>query len=131
MDGTFDRTREILEPIISKPKLLDKHLSKPPFRFLHDAISAVQEATGFPSGLFTDEEMDSNNLKEKQPKITYLDKIINVVGIVLGVYCPAKSGKIVAGLEPEDTNRFLQMLGLACQRYAELWLVGRVLGLLW
>lgn len=42
MDGTYDRTRALLELIISKPKLLDKHLSKPPMRFLHDIISAVR-----------------------------------------------------------------------------------------
>ncbi len=41
MDGTFDRTRALLEPIISKPKLADKLLSKPPMRFIHDVVSAV------------------------------------------------------------------------------------------
>lgn len=38
-------------------------------------------------------------------KIDYLEKIIKLVGIHLNTVVEAKSSKIVAGLEPEKTNR--------------------------
>lgn len=54
----------------------------------------VLEATGFAQGLFTDEELDSNNLKDKGPKVTYLEKIINLVGIQCGLYCPVRACRV-------------------------------------
>lgn len=54
---------------------------KPPFRFLHDTITAVIQTTGFAEGLYTAEEMDSSTINEKAAKIDYLDKIFGVVGI--------------------------------------------------
>ncbi len=71
-DGTPATTRALLEPIISRPKLLDKLLSKPPFRFLHDVISEVIRRTAFGSGLYNDVESDSSKVTDKAAKIEYL-----------------------------------------------------------
>ncbi|KAF0686812.1 Aste57867_21409 [Aphanomyces stellatus] len=115
VNGDVERTKDMIEKIISKPKMSAKLLSKPPFRFLHDIVSEVTRATGFADGLYTADELDSNTIKEKQPKIDYLQKIINCVGCHLNVEVDAKPAKIVAGLEPDDTNKFLQLLALAAK----------------
>jgi TRAF3-interacting protein 1 len=81
LDALIPLVQEAIGAIIQKPKMTEKLLSKPPFRFLHDTISAVTVATGFAQGLFGPEELDSALLTEKQQKLNYLDKICNFVGI--------------------------------------------------
>ncbi|RHY84703.1 hypothetical protein DYB37_006345 [Aphanomyces astaci] len=126
-NGDVERTKEMVETIISKPKMSAKLLSKPPFRFLHDVVSEVTRATGFADGLYAGDELDSNAIKEKQPKIDYLQKILHCVGCQLNVEVEAKPAKIVAGLEPDDTNKFLQLLVIAAKAGNSAAAVQRVL----
>ena len=107
------QTQEKLQPLFIKPKLTDKLLAKPPFRFIFDIVFAVFESTGFGQGLFTSEEKDSEMVKEKDQKMAWLDKLINLIGVFLNSHVAAKSKSIVAGLEPELTNEMLQMLAIA------------------
>ncbi len=66
-------------------------------------------------------------MQDKEAKVAYLTKIISVVSMVLREPVPAKPLKIVAGLEPENTNIFLQMLGAACKQGTAAEEVKRVL----
>ena len=98
------------------PKLLqEKLLTKPPFRFIHDVISAVSEATGFAAGLYEDRPdlQIGKDIKEKGAKLEYLERIIRCVGLYTGNTAAIKAGKVVAGLEPENTNKWLQNLAAA------------------
>lgn len=113
MDALIPKTQELLQPLVPKPKLADKLLSKPPFRFLHDVFAAVTQTTGFAKGLYNAFELDSANLKEKHHKVAYLDKMIVCVGQTLGSDVDVRAAKIVAGLEPENTNLLLQALAQA------------------
>jgi len=67
--------------IIQRPKMSDKLLMKPPFRFLHDTITSIMSTTGFAEGLYEGDELDSTKVADKEAKISYLEKIVKVVGI--------------------------------------------------
>lgn len=112
-DGSPDTTLKLLEPIITRPKLTDKLLGKPPFRFLHDIISEVIKQTSFASGLYDTTESDSSKVTDKNAKITYLAKLVKLVGIQLNTIVEARPTKIVSGLEPNNTNRLLQLFAVA------------------
>ncbi|KAM8919472.1 TRAF3-interacting protein 1 isoform 6-T6 [Lycaon pictus] len=108
------RTQEALGKVIRRPPLTEKLLSKPPFRYLHDIITEVIRMTGFMKGLYTDAEMKSDNVKDKDAKISFLQKAIDVVVMVSGEPLSAKPVRIVAGHEPERTNELLQRIGKCC-----------------
>lgn len=99
--------------LITKPKMTEKYLKKPPFRFLHDIVMEVTKKTTFGQGLFTPEECDSGNLSDKQAKLDFLNKAISVTCFALGESIDVSANKIVAGLEPEKTNAWLQRLHAA------------------
>ena len=114
-DGSEATTQTMLGEVITRPKLTEKLLSKPPFRFLHDIMTEVTRVTGFAKGIFTEEEMDSANVQEKEKKILYLEKLIKLIGIHLNTVVEARPAKIVAGLEAQNTNVLLQLLAVAAK----------------
>lgn len=114
-DGSEALTQSLLGDLIKKPKLTEKLLSKPPFRFLFDIFTEVVQATGFSRGLYTVEEQDSSNVQEKEAKVLYLEKMIKLIGIHLNTVIEARPVKIVAGLEAQNTNVLLQLLAVAAR----------------
>ncbi|XP_061858409.1 TRAF3-interacting protein 1 isoform X2 [Colius striatus] len=65
-------------------------------------------------GLYTEFEMKSENVKDKDAKITFLQKAIDAVVMVTGEPLSVKPARVVAGHEPEKTNEFLQAIGKCC-----------------
>ena len=69
------KTQDSLGKFVKKPPLTDKLLNKPPFRFLHDVISAVIRDTGILQGLYDATEMKSENVKgRKNQSLLYIDQ---------------------------------------------------------
>ncbi|KAI3356500.1 hypothetical protein L3Q82_017707 [Scortum barcoo] len=108
------KTQDTLGKVIKKPPLTEKLLSKPPFRYLHDIFSEIIRTTGFMKGLYGENEMKSDNVKDKDSKIVFLQKAIDVVMLVSGEPLAAKPARIVAGHEPEKTNELLQAIAKCC-----------------
>ncbi|XP_069081622.1 TRAF3-interacting protein 1 isoform X2 [Pleurodeles waltl] len=107
-------TQESLGKVIRKPPLTERLLSKPPFRYLHDVIAEVIRVTDFMKGLYTESELKSDNVKDKEAKIIFLQKAVDVVTMVLGEPLSVKPARVVAGHEPEKTNELLQAIAKCC-----------------
>ncbi|XP_021693082.1 TRAF3-interacting protein 1 [Aedes aegypti] len=110
------KTQTLLRKYVKKPALTDKLLKKPPFRFLHDIINVVIKDTGFLSGLYTPDELISDNIKDRDAKIAYLQKLIDVTKSVTGQELKVRPSKVVAGLEADKTNELLQAIGTALDK---------------
>ena len=114
-DGSIEFTQRLLGDVIQKPKLSEKLLSKPPFRFLYDIVMEVRRVSGFAAGLYSTAEDDVTNIGDKAAKLQYLEKIIKLVGVQLNTIVEAKPVKIVAGLDAPITNNFLQLLAVCAK----------------
>jgi TRAF3-interacting protein 1 len=108
-EESIKKTIELLSKVVTKTPLTPKLLSKPPFRYLHDLFSEIIR-TGVCTGLYTEFEQNSENVKDKEGKLAYLQKIINCISFATGVEVRLNPLKVVAGLEPDETNAFLHLL---------------------
>lgn len=59
-------------------------------------------------------QFSSCTLQDKDSKIVFLQKAIDVVMLVSGEPLAAKPARIVAGHEPEKTNELLQVIAKCC-----------------
>jgi TRAF3-interacting protein 1 len=114
----WEKTSRLLGEIISKPRMTQKHLSRPPFRYIFDIFYNIVEETGFGKGLLTEEELDSSNYKSKEMKVEFVNRVIDFVGIALNMHVPTRALKVVAGMDAKDTNTFLQMLSEAATDFS-------------
>jgi hypothetical protein len=111
LEDAISTSRNILQGIFPKPKCSSKLLAKPPFRFIHDIVTSTLENTGFPDQYFSPPELDSTNLKDKESKLLFLEKLIRLVSVCVGFHIDTRPSKIVAGLEPINTNLLLAEFG--------------------
>lgn len=110
MSDYIEKTQAELGAVISSPKLTEKLLSKPPFRFLHDIVVAFIKATNFPVGYYSDDMLDSSKVSDMESKLEFLIKLVNVVEAATNKTTTCKPAKTIAGREPEGTNDLLQLL---------------------
>jgi TRAF3-interacting protein 1 len=126
--GEIHVTQQLLEPLLGgRPRLTDKLLGRPPFRFIHDVVTSLTAATGFGEGLFTPAQLDPTKVTNKATKVEYLGLLIKCLSIHLGVQIEARPQKIAAGQEADLTNKLLQLLAVAATSGDSSYAVSRVL----
>ena len=85
------------EQLFSKPKMTEKLLCKPPFRYLHDIFTATLSKTGFGEGLFQGDELNSKSYEDKDSKLGFLVKLITLTEMVIGEKMEIKPSMVLAG----------------------------------
>lgn len=118
----WQTTAQMFGSLFDKPKMTEKLLLKPPFKYLFDIVIQtinvsilfiqsfpyLYQSTGFGKNLYTKDELSADFYDTKEKKMYFLRKIILLIGNMLQEEVEAKPNKIVAGVEPDKTNYFLQ-----------------------
>jgi len=113
-----DLTKEKLGKLISKPKLKDERLAKPPFAFIHDICTSIRKETGFLEGIWSDEKLNRKNecFRGKKVKASFLKELILAIEVTLEIKLDAKISNILSGKKAEHTNQMFQALADAALR---------------
>ena len=114
----IQETQQLLGALITKPKLADKYLAKPPFRFLLDVFKACVDQSGFPAGLLSPDLLSKAESKDasvatREIKVAVLERVIHCVAHAVDAEPAADPAKILKGTEAGATNMFLQDLARA------------------
>ena len=98
------------EELFAKPKMTEKLLGKPPFRYLHDIYTATMKQTNFGEGLFTGDELNSKSFEDKDSKTQFLVKLVMLTEMVVQEKMDVKPSMILAGQQADKTNLWLQQM---------------------
>ena len=110
MSDYWSETGKMFSSLISKPKMTEKLLKKPPPKYIYDIILNTMAKTGFPKGLYTSEEEDHKYFEsDAHHKLDILQKAIDITKIVMNENFEIKCTNILKGEQPDKTNYFLQM----------------------
>lgn len=109
MADFWQETAGMYEQIFSKPKMNEKLLTKPPFRYLHDIFTATMAKTGYGQGLYEGDDLNAKALTDKEQKLAWLVKAITLAEMMHGEQIDIKPSMVLAGQQPENTNIYLQL----------------------
>ena len=101
-------TADMFSQLFEKPKMSEKLLNKPSFKYIFDIIMETSKKTGFAKDLYSPAELAPEHYSTKENKILFLKKIQDLVQSMLQRDIPVKPTRVVAGHAPENTNLLLQ-----------------------
>lgn len=98
---------------LPSPELTPKLLKKPPFRFIHDLVRAINGRFDAYTHIIPPPLDSMNTIETKEQKVQYLQLLISYIEGLLKVAIDVNPKKIISGSEPEKTNIFLQYIAMA------------------
>ena len=114
MSQPWQKTQSLFSKLINAPPLVEKYLKRPTPRYIFTLVINTMKKTGFPRGLFTPEEENVEYfLADKNHKISFFNKLIDITKIVTKTNIDINVENILKVIEEEKTNIFLQNFYLA------------------
>ena len=91
MGDFWKPTADMFTSLIDKPRMTDRLLSKPPFKYIFDIVTETIKKTGCGNGtyspylgLFTGQEANADFYNDRDKKIVYLQKVIKLAELMNG-----------------------------------------------
>jgi len=118
--GTVEDTIAVVSNIVNKPKMKEKLMKRPPFRFVKDIIYNVSKETKYMENKFATDDIQSGKaFNSKASKQIFLQQAMDAVSEQLSLRLPTQPRKVCAGVDVEQTRQFLQLFCFAAQRVEE------------
>ena len=110
MSEYWEKTIELYDNFIEYPQMTEKHLKRPPFKYIFHIFLSTAKKTQFAEGLLDEEELSPEFYTTPERKLAFLKKVFKFVYGVLNKSVPLKPASIIKGVECDKTNEFLQDL---------------------
>ena len=138
MSDYWSETLKLYSNLLDRPPLKEKHLKRPSPKYLFFLIINTLKITGFPAGLFTEEEETLEHfLENNDNKIIFFTKIIGLLELITKEKLDIDIINILKGKDCEKTNRFLQLLynistdGIDYSKFIEKYLIDNGYAISW
>ena len=124
MSQPWQKTQSLFSKLITSPPLVEKYLKRPPPKYIFTLVINTMKKTGFPRGLFTQEEENVDYFSaDINHKRAFFNKLIDITKMVIKNNIDINVENILKGLEEEKINIFLQNFYLASTNNANTELI--------
>lgn len=79
MSDYWTETIKIYEGLISYPKLEDKYLKRPPFKYIFSIFTECMKVSGIGQGNFSDDDLNKDKYDGNERKMEFLNKVFKIV----------------------------------------------------